>query len=125
MENWFSFIKCPYRLFFGISCPGCGMTRAWLSALMLDFEAAWYYHPLFWLVPIVVLLIIFREKINVKVYHGILFFCIALMIVVYAYRMLDVKCDVVVFEPTEGMIFKVISRIGRELRCFVQAVAAN
>ncbi|MDO4337664.1 MAG: DUF2752 domain-containing protein [Eubacteriales bacterium] len=41
------FYKCPVRLLFHIDCPGCGMTRAVLSALRLDFNAAFRYHSLF------------------------------------------------------------------------------
>lgn len=41
--TWFT--GCPFRFFFGISCPGCGMTRALLAALRLDFAAAFSYHP--------------------------------------------------------------------------------
>ena len=40
-------IGCVFRLMTGIPCPGCGMTRAWLAALRLDFAAAFAYHPLF------------------------------------------------------------------------------
>lgn len=47
--TWFT--GCPFRFFFGISCPGCGMTRALLAALRLDFAAAFSYHPLFFLLP--------------------------------------------------------------------------
>ena len=47
--TWFT--DCPFRFFFGISCPGCGMTRALLAALRLDFAAAFSYHPLFFLLP--------------------------------------------------------------------------
>ena len=47
--TWFT--GCPFRFFFGISCPGCGMPRALLAALRLDFAAAFSYHPLFFLLP--------------------------------------------------------------------------
>ncbi len=57
------FYKCPIAWFFGISCPGCGMTRALIAAAQLDFERAFYYHPLF---PVVVLLIISAVVIYVK-----------------------------------------------------------
>lgn len=38
---------CPTYLIFGFCCPFCGMTRAHLAALRLDFAAAFYYHPAF------------------------------------------------------------------------------
>ena len=42
--------QCPIRWFFGVPCPGCGLTRAHLAALRLDFAAAFAYHPLFFTV---------------------------------------------------------------------------
>ncbi len=38
---------CPFRALFGVACPGCGMTRALLSAVFSDFKTAFAYHPLF------------------------------------------------------------------------------
>ena len=40
-------VTCPIRFLTGISCAGCGMSRAWLSLLRLDLAGAVYYHPLF------------------------------------------------------------------------------
>ena len=46
------FYRCPFKLFLHVECPGCGMTRAMISVLKLDFRQAFAYHPLF---PIVIL----------------------------------------------------------------------
>ena len=51
---YFMDVGCLVRFFFGISCPGCGLTRAWLAFLRGDVATAIAYHPLFWLVPVVV-----------------------------------------------------------------------
>ncbi len=40
---------CPTYRFLGICCPFCGMTRAHLAALRLDFSTALYYNPVFFL----------------------------------------------------------------------------
>ncbi len=40
-------IGCPIKFITGVSCAGCGMTRACISAAHLDFGKAFYYHPLF------------------------------------------------------------------------------
>ena len=45
-------VSCLSLTFLHIPCPGCGMTRAWLAALRLDFGAAFAYHPMFWSMPI-------------------------------------------------------------------------
>ena len=59
--SWF--IGCPVRFFLGISCPGCGITRAWLAALTLDFPKAFSLHPLFWTVPFLVLAVLFEDRL--------------------------------------------------------------
>lgn len=52
-------IGCPFLSITGILCPGCGMTRAIIRALRLDFAGAWLYHPLFFTVPVILLLLLF------------------------------------------------------------------
>jgi hypothetical protein len=37
---------CPTAFFFGVPCPGCGLTRATLALLHGDFAAALRFHPL-------------------------------------------------------------------------------
>ena len=38
---------CPMVAFTGFPCPGCGLTRAGLLALSLDFPGAWKMNPFF------------------------------------------------------------------------------
>lgn len=65
-------IGCIFRFMTGIPCPGCGMTRAWLAVLRLDFAAAIAYHPLFWVVPIAFVLAFVREEVaSSKLKRGI------------------------------------------------------
>lgn len=48
-------IGCVYRHFFGVICPGCGMTHAILALLRLDLKTAWAYHPMVFSLPLLVL----------------------------------------------------------------------
>ena len=48
--------RSPLEFIFGIPCPLCGITRAFVSAFCGDFEAAFYYHPLW---PVVALVVVF------------------------------------------------------------------
>ena len=52
---WFSGYRCPLLFFFGIPCPFCGMTRAFLCVLRGDLLTAFYFHPLW---PVVLGLIL-------------------------------------------------------------------
>ncbi len=47
--------KCPMKFLFGIPCPCCGMTRAIFSVLKGNIRESFYYHPVW---PIVVLTVV-------------------------------------------------------------------
>ena len=53
---------CLFKFITGLPCPGCGMTRAYLHLFTGDIKGAFYYHPLFWLVPIVLVIVIWRKN---------------------------------------------------------------
>lgn len=38
-------LPCPFYLFTGLQCPGCGVSRLCLSLLRLDFAGAWAANP--------------------------------------------------------------------------------
>ena len=40
------YIDCPIKKITGLYCPGCGITRMFLSLLKLDFYQAFRYNPL-------------------------------------------------------------------------------
>ena len=60
---YFLHIPCMFRHFLKIECPGCGLTRAYLALLHGDLSGAFSFHPLFWTVPILYLLILTDGKL--------------------------------------------------------------
>ena len=42
----YGFVICPFRLAFGFSCPGCGLTRATIAMIEGDWQRMWNLHPL-------------------------------------------------------------------------------
>lgn len=44
---------CLFQRFLHLPCPGCGMTRAFKSVLMLDWKDAFRYHPMVFSLPLV------------------------------------------------------------------------
>ena len=55
---------CLFQNVFGVKCWGCGMTRAILSSLHLDFYAAWQYNKLFVIVLPLLIFVYFRILIK-------------------------------------------------------------
>lgn len=53
---------CPVWRVTGVPCPGCGMSRATVALLRLDFAAALRYHPMVFVLPPVVLYVLFGKK---------------------------------------------------------------
>ncbi len=100
-------IGCPVRYATGISCPGCGMTRAWLSLLRLDFAGAFYYHPLFPLPAVAVILYYFKDRIPVNFYRIWIFTLILLFSIIYLLRLIGPDDTIVSFRPQEGFIYRV------------------
>lgn len=35
---------CAFKYFFGIDCPGCGLTRSFIMLFRLDFVQSWHYN---------------------------------------------------------------------------------
>ena len=84
------------------------MTRAWIYALHFEFQKAFYYHPLFWLVPILGMLYINRDKLAEKIYHISLFFMMTVFLSVYFIRLLEPENTVVTILISDGMFAKII-----------------
>lgn len=107
------FTGCPIKLLTGISCAGCGMSRAYFSLLHLNFREAFHYHPLF-PCPVIFVAVYIMTKLGfsqkaAKVIYGVMAF---LFIAVYIYRMITpYDGNIVVFEPQNGLIFKGIQYI--------------
>lgn len=106
------FTGCPIKLLTGISCAGCGMSRAYFSLLHLNFREAFYYHPLF-PCPIIFVAVYIMTKLGfsqkaAKIIYGVMAF---LFIGIYILRMINPDDRVVVFEPQNGLIFKAIQYV--------------
>lgn len=87
---------CIYKRALGIPCPGCGMTRAFISLAKLDIRSAFYYHPLFILPMFLAGLFLFKKKqFAAQIYKSNRFWLVILLIVlsVYLYRMVTLFPD--------------------------------
>lgn len=80
--------RCPMQLFFHTDCPGCGMTRAIIAFLKLDFSAAFAYHPLFPLTLVVAIYCIGREKMYIGKFFEQVFLLIFLTLFLFRWLLL-------------------------------------
>lgn len=102
-------IGCPIKFLTGISCPGCGLTRAGLAAIQFHFTEAFSYHPLFFLIPVIVLLVFFENYIKDKpIFNIFLIGCAVAFIAVYIIRLIDTTDDIVVVNVSEGLISRLL-----------------
>ena len=104
--------RCPIKLLLGVSCPGCGMTRAVLAALRFDFASAFFYHPLWIFLPAfgILYLLLQRRRSERSVALLLIVGC-AVMLAVYFYRLLLLPQDVVVWNPENGLLARWIEAI--------------
>lgn len=96
---------CPIRLLTGFCCPGCGMSRALINMLRLDFEAAYIMHPLVFLLPVAIALILFRHRIPKKILTVLGIGALVLLTAVYVVR-LSQGSEVVYWDFEKGLIYK-------------------
>ncbi|MBS6194650.1 MAG: DUF2752 domain-containing protein [Clostridiales bacterium] len=107
--TWFT--GCPLLYLTGISCPGCGMTRAWISVLHLDFAQAFACHPLFPTAPLFALVFLFEDRIDFRKYRWAVVLTAVLFFLVYFIRLIWIPNDIVVFEPENGQIYRTLQNL--------------
>lgn len=100
--------RCPFQAILGISCPGCGMTRAFLSLAHLDISKAFYYHPLFWMVPLFIIVWIFHKKIPRNIIALLIGIVCVLFFGVYLYRMIYGDGQIVYLDIKHSLLGNVI-----------------
>lgn len=104
-------VTCSIKYITGISCAGCGMSRAWIALLHFNIHEAFMYHPLFFLPPVVVIVMLLKSKINIKFYKIFMFTMAGAFVIVYLYRMFIGTGDIVVFEPQNNILFRIIRKL--------------
>ncbi len=106
---------CWIRLAFGIPCPACGMTRAFMRLLKGDFAGAWQMHAMVYPVLFGVVLFLFCKYFlenSRNIWKGyVIIVCVA-AIVYYGWRMRDG------FPDKEPMIFYSESWLGSFFKRF-------
>ncbi len=55
---------CPFYNITGVYCPSCGMTHAFYALMHFDIKKAFYYNPMFILVPLSLLPFFIKQFIK-------------------------------------------------------------
>ena len=103
-------IGCPVRFVTGLSCPGCGLSRAWAELFRGNIRAAFAYHPLFWSIPLILIVLAPFTELSPKFRNIFSTIMAGLFIIVYVVRIVY-HDPVLTFQLSEGFIMKVIGGI--------------
>lgn len=104
-------IGCPIRFLSGIPCPGCGMTRACIAVLRFDLAEAFHFHPLFFLAPFILLLLLFDLYIKERLIKILWIIIIIAFLTVYLIRLFITHSDVVTIDFSSGIMLKLYQLI--------------
>lgn len=105
---------CPQQALFGISCLGCGMTRAYIQLLHGNIKGAFFYHPAFWTVPIAVPVFFFRNKIRKEIVYVIVGLIFLIFLSAYLYRFYT-HDPVLIFDIKKGLLYKIWKALQKRL----------
>lgn len=104
--------SCPIRQLLGISCPGCGILRAYVAAFELDLGKAFSCHPLWFAVPIILaLIIIFYLTDKSKALHTTVVISVALFFAVYFIRLIFGDGSIVYINPKDSAVYEFFSNV--------------
>lgn len=76
---FFGNLACPIKNITGVNCLGCGLTRAFVSILRLDFTSAFSYHFMFWSVPLLYICFLLDGKLFKNKILNLTFYLIILL----------------------------------------------
>ena len=82
--------QCPFERITGIPCPGCMMTTAAYYLLCLDFEKAFYFNPVIYLLVVMSIPLIYTYFKNRKWFRRLLTLTLAIWFGIYIYRMITI-----------------------------------
>ena len=112
-------IGCPIKFLTGISCMGCGMTRAFFALLKFDIKGAFSFHPLIFLMPVMAALYIFRGSLSKRGRKISVFTILGLFSIIYLLRLFDASDTIVVFEPEKGFVYRCMSYLFERISGFL------
>lgn len=94
-------IGCPIRFFTGLPCPGCGMCHAAYYLVTGNINLAISYHPLIFIMPIILAIAIFYKRFSRTSLTFFLVFFVTLFIIVYIYRFIDPNDIIVKYDYSQ------------------------
>ena len=86
-------IPCLFYQITGLKCPGCGITRLIFSLIKLEFQQAFFYNPLvFILLPFIGFYIIYQEYLYItkkeekiiKKIPSYIYYVLIIILIIYA-----------------------------------------
>ena len=78
--------KCPFYYFLHITCPACGVTRAWISLIKGDIVSAMAYNPFFLPLSAIFVAVIYCDISGKKMRRYQLGICLGFAFIAFVYN---------------------------------------
>ena len=101
---------CPIERLSGISCPGCGMSRALLCLLRLDIAKALYFHPLSVVMPFAAAVWMLRRMFSSRLLRSLSGVLIAAFLICWLMR-LYAGDPVLSIDIEKGLLYRFIKEV--------------
>lgn len=105
--------KCIFKSIIGVPCPGCGLTRAWISFIKGNISEAFYWHPLFLMMPVLVILILLYFKGSFIKYKR--YILLSIVTIVGLYFTIYIVRMIILFPSVEPLDYNSQSFINRSI----------
>lgn len=103
--------KCIFKSIVWVPCPGCGLTRAWISFIKGNISEAFYWHPLFLMIPVLAILILLYFKGSFIKYRR--YILLSIVTIVGLYFIVYIVRMIILFPSVEPLDYNSHSFINR------------
>ena len=85
--------SCKFKEVIGVPCPGCGITRALLCLLQLDFVGAFNYNPMIYCYIVSLFIYFTITRKSTRLANWLLWINVIITIIIWLFRLVSGRLE--------------------------------